>query len=250
MAKVIDLEGQKYGILTVVKGLGRGKKEYEWLCKCECGNETISKTSYLRSGHKTSCGCLRGRSNYKHGLSQSPLRNVHANMKKRCNNPKNKSFKNYGGRGITYCEKWETFEGFLDDMLDDYKKGLTLDRIDVNGNYNKENCRWVDKKTQANNTTANRHITYKGETLTVSQTADKYGIDYELFRHRLKKGLAIDEALKPISAVESVTYNGETKTVAEWARLRGMTYYQLKKRLMRGWDIDRALTQPLRKRDK
>ena len=250
MSTILDLVGHKYGILTVIKWLGKGKKEYEWLCKCECGNETISTTSYLRSGHKTSCGCLRSRRNYSHGLSHSPLWNVHGNMKRRCNDPKNKSYKNYGGRGITYCEKWETFDGFLEDMSDGYKEGLTLDRIDVNGNYNKENCRWADKKTQANNTTANHYITYNGETLTVSEMADKYGIDYELFRHRLKKGWTIDESMKPLTQVQIITYMNETKTVAEWARLKGMTYIQLKKRLMRGWDFDLALNQPLRKRDK
>lgn len=250
MPKKLDLTGRKYGQLTVIKEHGKDHRGYTWLCKCDCGEENIIAVGDdLRSGHKTSCGCLRWQGTPKHGLSDSAIRQAYYNMKKRCDHPKNKSYKNYGGRGITYCEKWKTFKGFLDDMLESYEVGLSLDRIDVNGNYNKENCRWADKIVQANNTRTNHIVEYKGEKLTIAELCRKYHVNYSLLNDRINEGWEIEKALCEKTR-EVITYNGVTKTVAEFAENYGMTYHQLKKRLMRGWEIERALTQPLRKRSK
>jgi len=168
-------------------------------------------------------------------------------MKRRCNNPNNNAYRNYGGRGITYCKEWEKFENFWRDMEEGYDDNLTLDRIDNNGNYCKENCRWVDYKTQMNNMRSNRIIEYKGKEYTLSELSEATGIKYWLLQLRLSKDMPAKEAVEtPLHELEKITFNGETKTVVDFAKEKGMTYYQLKKRLMRGWSTERALTQPLR----
>lgn len=250
MTRRLNLLGNEFGKLTVIKDLGKGHKEYEWLCRCECGNETVSTTSYLRSGHKTSCGCLRWKGTPTHGMAGTRIYMAWQNMKRRCNDPINNSYANYGGRGISYDSKWETFEGFLEDMEEGYSDTLTLDRIDVDGNYSKDNCRWVDRVIQANNMTTNHIIEYKGEELTLAELARKYDKDSDLIKRRIAHhNWDVERALKE-EPWEMITYNGVTKRVAEFAEDFGMTYYQLKKRLMRGWTVERALTQPLRKRSK
>lgn len=240
-----EIIGQKFGILTAVEVVGKNRRGPLVKCACDCGGTKTVNAKDLRNGNNKSCGCIHRT----HGLTGTRPYRAWQNMKKRCDNPTNKSFKNYGGRGIKYCDKWETFEGFWEDMQEGYADNLTLDRIDVQGNYSKENCRWAGKLIQANNTTTNHLITYDGETMSQADFARKYGVDYELFRHRMKKGWSVEEAMKPVEK-EEITYNGETKRVSEWAEERGMTYHQLKKRLMRGWSIEKALNQPLRKRSK
>jgi hypothetical protein len=236
--------GDVFGKLTIIGIQVNPNGGTKCECRCECGNVRTFNRSALEVGNNQSCGCL-WRS---HGLTGSRIYLAWQNMKKRCDNPNNKSYKNYGGRGIKYCSKWEVFDGFWEDMKDGYAENLTLDRIDVDGDYCKDNCRWVDRNVQANNMTTNNLITYNGETMTEAEFSRKYSLDYELFRHRLQDGWTVERAMEPVKQKEEITYNGVTKTVTKWAEERGMTYHQLKKRLMRGWSIDKALNQPLRKR--
>jgi hypothetical protein len=133
-------------------------------------------------------------------------------------------------------------------MKDGYADDLSLDRIDVNKNYSKDNCRWVDNLVQSNNTTRNRLVTYEGQTLTLAELCREYDLDYDLVKNRLRNGLPIEEAVKPPKQKEKLTYDERTMTVAEWAEEKGMTYFQLKKRLMRGWTVEKALNQPIRRR--
>jgi len=255
MSRKIPMIGKKYNKLTVIREVDRPGKELFYECLCECGNTKVIRGRDVRRGHTESCGCNFQESIKKvrttHGMSFTRPHRAYQNMRKRCDNPNNKSYKDYGGRGITYCDEWKTFEGFWNDMQEGYVDNLSLDRIDYNGNYCKENCRWVDMKTQANNTRSNRLIAYNGETLTLSETAEKYNIKYGLLLGRLHLGWDIEKAItQPAHTNEELTYKGITKTVHEFAADYGMTYHQLKKRLMRGWDIERALTQPLRKSSK
>lgn len=183
-----------------------------------------------------------------HGMVGTKPYNAWSNMKRRCDDPKNKEYANYGGRGITYCESWSKFINFWNDMKEGYANNLTLDRKDVNGGYNKDNCQWVTIKEQENNRTNNRILEYQGKRYTMMQLCEKLGLNYNSVNTRIQKGMSVEEAID-IPSQERITYNGITKTVSEFAKERGMTYHQLKKRLMRGWTTERALTQPLRNRN-
>lgn len=158
-----DLTGKKFNRLTVVKFIKKDKyyNSY-WLCECECGNEVIVTAGRLRSGHSKSCGCyMKERSkelcikrNTKHNLSNTRLHNIWCNIKERCLNPNNPDYKRwYGSRGITMCEEWKNdFMSFYNWAINNgYNDELTIDRINVNGNYEPSNCRWATLKEQVHN---------------------------------------------------------------------------------------------------
>jgi hypothetical protein len=199
--KFQDLIGKTFGKLTVLKLEGKDKYgKYRWICRCDCGNVKITDTSQLNSGYTQSCGCIRREQlverNKSHGLAHTPLYNVWTSMKGRCNQPNNTAYKNYGGRGIAICEKWNSFEGFLEDMGDSYAKGFSIERLDVNGNYCKENCIWADAITQANNTRTNLYITVDGRTDTFANMCRIYGLTYATAQHRYQRGWEIEKVFK------------------------------------------------------
>jgi hypothetical protein len=176
--KFKDMTNKRFGRLLVIKPSTYNIKQrcWYWECNCDCGNICIVNGCSLRNGDTQSCGCfkvdcIKNRFTT-HGKSNSDLIHVHAAIKQRCNNPKNKEYKNYGGRGITICPEWENFEIFYKWAIDnEYAKGLTIDRIDNDGSYEPNNCRWTTCKEQSNNQRRNRLITFEGKTLTLTQWA-------------------------------------------------------------------------------
>lgn len=199
--KYVDLKNQKFNRLTVLERDENKWNRVMWKCRCDCGNIISVSTNSLKNGNSKSCGCYKLESftkiTTKHHLSNTRIYNIWKDMRKRCNNPNSSNYKNYGGRGITICDEWQNnFMSFYTwSMNNGYSDNLSIDRINVSGNYEPSNCRWVDRKTQNSNTRQNHFITYNGKTLTITQWGKEYNIDPHLLRYRLKKGWSIEKAL-------------------------------------------------------
>lgn len=201
--KKIDISGNKYGRLTVIKENGRSGKNIIWLCKCDCGNEINAIAYNLKNGHTQSCGCIvsdNNKANHStHGQSNTRLYKIWRHIKSRCLNKKVHHYKYYGGRCITMCPEWiDSFETFMTWALSNgYNNKLSIDRIDVDGNYNPSNCRWTNAKIQANNRTNNHIIEYKGQRKTLSNWADILGINSVTLSKRINDyGWSIERAFE------------------------------------------------------
>lgn len=202
-----DLNGQKFGRLTVLERKENSKNGIpRWLCRCDCGNLTVVLSTQLRNGRTKSCGCYMkevvSKQRIKHGLSETRLYKVWRTMKERCLCETYRDYKHYGGRGIKVCDEWlDDFMNFYNWAMDNgydenAKRGeYTIDRIDVNGNYEPSNCRIVSMKEQANNVRRNHLIEYKGKTQTLSQWSDEVGISSHTLLNRLQNGWSIEKAL-------------------------------------------------------
>lgn len=166
------------------------------VCLCECGTEKVLWISAIKTGATKSCGCV-GRPpahNKRHGMAGTPTYKTWLHMRDRCSNPRNASYKDYGARGITVCERWESFDNFMADM-GIKPAGMSIERIENDGNYAPGNCIWADKRVQANNRRSSKIIKYKGAEYTMSELAAKFDIRLGTLWHRLKSGWDIEDAL-------------------------------------------------------
>ena len=206
MARMRDMTGMHFGRLTV---LDRASESYpyKWRCRCSCGNEVVVKGCNLRSGHTQSCGCLmRERTketSITHGETGTRMYRIWSAMKRRCMNSHLENYAKYGGRGIRLWSGWMEYEPFREWALSNgYADDLTIDRIDVNGDYTPDNCRWATYKQQANNTRQNRFISFCGEVYTLLEWAELLGIHKNTLFNRLKNSKSIEDAfMNPVRHV-------------------------------------------------
>lgn len=207
MAELIDLTGKKFGNLTVIskvdKPSGLSNTRAQWLCVCSCGTTVRVEGPSLRNGPTKSCGCLRTEmireSKITHGQcvkgSRSAAYNSWSQMIARCTNHNSTHYRHYGGRGIKVCERWKKFQNFYEDM-GDCPKGLSIDRINNDGNYEPDNCRWATIYEQSNNKRTNRLITWKDKNYTAKQLSDFLNIPYQWFYDRaVRQKTPIDQII-------------------------------------------------------
>ena len=241
--------------ITIIEFDGRkGKyrtKYYKALC--DCGTEFSVIGTHVTSGHTKSCGCIAKRANgnsrtNEYGSLQGAIR--------RCYNPNNKKYKNYGARGITVSERYRGSDG-VDNLIQDIgaKPGpeFSLGRIDNDGNYCPGNLRWETWEQQARNKTTNRMITYKGETLTLNEWEEKKGLTHGVVTYRLNAGWSIEKALETAPHATKKNYiefNGYNRSVEEWSELTGIPRHNLYYRVRAGWSTEKTLTTPARQYNK
>lgn len=188
MSKRLDITGMKKFHLTALYPVGVQKNgKVVWKFLCDCGNFTTAPATDFYTGHRQSCGCIQGPRYSDVPLDKDRLYGVYKGMKRRCYNPKEHEYERYGGRGIKICDEWLNDYGAFRTwaMANGYQQGLTIDRIDNDGNYCPENCRWATRKEQNNNTSQNRRISFDGLTLTVTEWAKKIGITQQALQKRL-----------------------------------------------------------------
>jgi hypothetical protein len=203
-----NLAGQKFGRLTAIEDIGKTTRGRVWRCMCECGQEAESVSTYLKNGHKKSCGCLHadsakisGIKQRTHGYTTTDKKwtaseyGVWMSMKARCGNPKASSYKRYGARGIAVCERWMKFENFIQDMGPRPTNKHSLDRIDTDKGYEPGNCRWADQMQQAQTRTNVRKIHAFGETMTAAMWGRRTGITAMTIRNRIDAGWTPEDAV-------------------------------------------------------
>ena len=251
MPKAIDLTGQRFGKLVAKKYMFSDRHGRYWLCECDCGKEKIANTCELRRGDVVSCGCKRHESIKKaqaacvsHGLSGTRLYGCYHAMLKRC-----KYEPNWVNKGITVCKEWEDSpQAFFDWALSNgYRDDLTLDRINVYGNYEPSNCRWLSKKDQQCNKTTNHFVTINGVTKTISQWSELSGVSSPTILKRIEHGFSDADLIVPTGTIyrgqskkrtsykHLVTINGETKSITEWHKCTGLSMAMIQQRINRGF---------------
>lgn len=196
-----DLTGKRFGRLTVIqRGEALGRKGVYWLCLCDCGNKCTILGNALVTSHTTSCGCYSKEVSKRakiHGLCHTKEHAIWKAVRQRCNDKNASNYYRYGGRGIKVCPEWDNFQNFYAWCKESgFKEGLTIDRINNDGDYSPANCRWVDKITQGNNKSNNRKVFYKGELLSLMQIERLTGIDHRTIGFRLNSGWATEQAVE------------------------------------------------------
>lgn len=192
----IDITGQRFHKLTVVcRGASTRKLQARWECRCDCGNVITTDGQRLRSGHTKSCGCIKGKGNRTHGMKGTPTHNTWCAMKQRCCYQRSNQFRYYGGRGIAVCDRWHTFENFLADM-GERPNGMTIDRVDSDGDYEPSNCRWATKAVQDRNRRSTINVTRDGVTKCVKDWCDELALDVDRVYGRIRRGAIPEEALR------------------------------------------------------
>lgn len=202
---LVDISGQRFGRLVVIARGASGAGRSYWLCRCDCGAEKQVAANALKSHGTKSCGCLNrqvsaarnGEEKFIHGGARTKLYVVWQSMRRRCYEKTCAAYKHYGARGIRICEPWSEFKTFQSwAKSSGYKQGLSIDRIDVDGNYCPSNCRWATAEQQANNRRNNVMISFQGSRKTISQFARERGFPPSTIHQRIRVlGWSVERAL-------------------------------------------------------
>jgi len=206
MRQPLQLSGHKFGRLTPLKPLGANKdKKIVWECVCDCGNIVLVVGKSLKNGNTRSCGCLKlesvGVAHKSHGLSKSRFYSIYLNIKQRTSNPNKPDYKYYGGRGIR-C-RWMEFGSFKNDMYKSYlghvtqfgEVNTTIERVDNDGDYSKENCRWATRSEQGYNQRSNHLLSFKGKRMSLTSWSKVTGISVQTLSSRIRRGWSDDRVL-------------------------------------------------------
>lgn len=253
---VMDVTGNKYGKWLVTDGsippFG-GTDIHKVLCRCDCGTVRKVRFGNLRQGLSKSCGCYRRphKGNFKHGHSgqygtHSGTYGSWASMISRCNYPKDIAYNLYGGRGIRVCDRWRNdFRKFLSDM-GERPNGHSLDRLDNDGDYTPENCRWATTKEQQRNRRNNITVIYDGVEMCLAQFAEKINMDYETVRRRFKAGWSLEKIETTPNRTKIIEFKGETMNLSDFARRIGMKQQTVSARMLRGWTPEKIAATPIK----
>lgn len=237
--------GQKFGMLTVLRPvhveLKSGEKAWHWIVKCDCGREKEVRPSEIVNGKNISCGCWRKSGKQvpiSHHQSHTRLHNIWCGMNNRCN-PENVSARRYGKRGISICEEWSDFKKFAEwAKVSGYKDGLTIERIDVDGIYCPENCKWIPLSKQARNRSTTFWVIYQGRKMSLAEAAELAGLPYKQVHYRIKKmGWTVEKALsKPLKRKSDLHIKCDEL---------GLNYNTVYNRIRMGWSEEDALATPI-----
>lgn len=259
MARVLKNEvGVRYGSWTILEHIPRTAHKYWVLCRCDCGTEKPVMLCNLHGGATHGCLHCKGDRVAQHGATQLGKQRseykIWTYMRQRCSNPNRAGYHRYGGRGIKVCERWEgSYQAFIEDMGPRPSPKHSLDRIDNDGDYKKENCRWATREQQRNNCGNSRYLEHGGRRLTLTQWARELGMVPATLTKRFRDGWSVEKALTtPVDESHRtdrhgsplIEYQGRRLTVREWALDAGIPERLLRGRLRMGWPMERALTEP------
>lgn len=245
--------GKKFGRLVVVS-FEHSKPPYRgwlWVCECECGNIKKLMPGDVKSGKVRSCGCLlnemstKRATKFKHLTKDNKrLYSIYNGVKKRCYSKAEPRYKDYGERGIKMCDEWlASFDNFADWSLSNgYSDKMTIERIDVNGDYCPENCKWITSQEQSFNKRTTRWVNYKGEHIQLKILCERENVCYDTVHDRIyKRGWSVDKAIETSSQREN--------SLLSKCRERGMNYETVRSRILKfGWSEERALNTPPKKK--
>ena len=250
----VDLTGQVFSSLTAIKRhpLLTKSKKTQGECLCECGTTTLVITHHLTSGNTQSCGCRRvettrenGKARKTHGMTGTAEYKAGQSMKDRCYNEDSENYHNYGARGIVVWYSWvRSFACFYKDMGPRPGPGYSLDRIDNDGFYQPDNCRWATAEQQANNTRSNVKYLLDGEELGVSQLARRFNIPVATLTSRLiRDKLSLEEALEKEAPTLIFEWDGQSRRLNEWCNIYGLSYSTVYSRIFKyGWSFEKAIS--------
>jgi hypothetical protein len=247
---MVDLTGKTYGSLTAIRRVGsvHGNRNAIWLFSCSCGG-TVERDGYsVRRGKHIDCAtCAAERTRLatvKHGLSHTREFRIWTGMQTRCHNPNASNYPRYGGRGIAICDRWRSFQAFLDDMGPCPSDKHSIDRIDGRGNYEPGNCRWATAAEQTANRACTRLVCIDGKTKTIAEWAEQSGVDSRTIDRRLRSGWTGADLLQRSKRDGCLTFRGVCDTYKGWSKRTGIKTSTIAMRLSKyGWSVERTLTE-------